>query len=189
MKKTVSSLMILTASIAMANDLYMGLEYGMAGNTHKYTGSSNFNDNTQVDNDYGEFKIKLGYGKDADIKIQTYFSLINYDEGVFDSSNEALYEFGLELVKEFTFNKDFYPFVKGGAGVGFMDINGYSEAQANEVSANIGLGLSYKLYEDVSLLGGVDFIYRRWSSVYENTQQKNVQDDALKLYFGANYTF
>lgn len=191
MKKTVASLIFLFASVAMANELYMGLDYALAGNTNKYTGPSNQNDSIEVDNAYSELKLQLGYGSEADVKAQAYFAYIQYDAGVYDNSNEALYEFGVELIKEFAYDEDFFPFIKAGLGLGFMDINGYTKDQVGNVSGSLGLGLRYKFDEQISIRGGMDFVFRQWNGVYaiSDGKQTNLQDDATKFYIGADYRF
>ncbi len=191
MKKIVASLICLLAGNVLANELYFGADVAFSANTNKYTGPTDPSQNYDVGNDYTELKLQLGYGEEADVKIQGYFSYLAYDEGIYDSTNEGLYEFGAELIKEFAYDEDIFPFVKAGFGFGFMGVNGYTKDMATEVGGNLGAGVRYKLDEDISLKGGLDLVFRQWDSVYANStlKQTNLQTDSTKLYFGIEYTF
>lgn len=190
MKRKVVSLIFFLATSLTANSLYMGMDLALAGNTNKYTGGSSLT-GTELTNDYSAMKLRVGYGEEADLKLQAYFSYIAYDEGIYDDTNEALYEFGAELIKEFAYDEDFFPFVKGGLGFGFMGINGYTKDMATELGGNLGLGLRYKWDEDISVSTGVDMVFRQWDSVYSSTTgaQTNLQSDSTQFYVGLEYTF
>jgi opacity protein-like surface antigen len=155
----------LVASAALA-DVYVGVEYGAASNTTEEEAELyGYTANGEIDNNYKDIKLKVGAGEDGGIKVQAYLSFISYDEYIFDNSNKDYTEIGMELIKEFEVNKQFYPFIKGGMGVGVMDVEGYTEDSIAAVSLNLGAGLSFKATENIALIAGVDYMYRKWQDI------------------------
>ena len=183
----------LVASAALA-DVYVGVEYGVASNTteKEYTGL--VNRTYDYDNNYKDIKLKVGAGEDGGVKLQGTLSFISYDETSFDKTNKDYIEFGLDLIKEFEVNKQFYPFIKGGMGVGAMDVEGYTEDSILAVSFNLGAGLSFKATDNISLLAGVDYVYRKWQDVenkfgWLGTVTRSTADSGIKPYIGVNFQF
>lgn len=182
----------LVASVAMS-DMYVGVEYGAASNTHEFEATGALSGSADHDNDYNDIKLKVGAGEDGGVKLQGRLSFISYDESIFDDTNKDYVEFGLDLIKEFEVNKQFYPFIKGGMGVGSMDVEGYTEDSILAVSFNLGAGLSFKATDNISLLAGVDYVYRKWQDIEYtygwSTVTVSTTDDALKPYIGVNFQF
>ena len=184
----------LVASAALA-DVYVGVEYGAASNTHEVEANLlGYRASGEADNDYKDIKLKVGAGEDGGVKLQGTLSFISYDETIFDATNKDYIEFGLDLIKEFEVNKQFYPFIKGGMGVGSMDVEGYAEDSILAVSFNLGAGLSFKATENVALIAGIDYVYRKWQDVEYRYGSStlltvSVTDDAVKPYIGVNFQF
>jgi opacity protein-like surface antigen len=182
----------LVASAALA-DVYVGVEYGAASNTHEREVTGAVSGTREYDNDYSDIKLKIGGGEDGGVKVQATLSFIEYDESIFDVTNKDYIEVGLDLIKEFEVNKNVYPFIKGGLGVGSMDVEGYSESSITGVSLNLGAGLSFKATDNFYLVGGVDYVYRKWQDIeYTIGWSKytvSTSDSALKPYIGANFKF
>lgn len=182
----------LVASAAMA-DVYVGVEYGAASNTHEREVTGAGSGTSEYDKDYSDIKLKIGGGEDGGVKVQATLSFIEYDESIFDNTNKDYIEVGLDLIKEFEVNKNVYPFIKGGLGVGSMDVEGYSESSITGVSLNLGAGLSFKATDNFYLVGGVDYVYRKWQDIEYtigwSTVTVSTTDSALKPYIGANFKF
>ena len=188
----VSSSFVVSAAMA---DVYVGVEYGAASNTHEIEASAGaYTATGDYDNDYSNIKLKIGAGEDGGVKLQGTLSFISYDESIFDETNKDYVEFGLDLIKEFEVNKQLYPFIKGGMGVGAMDVEGYTEDSILAVSFNLGAGLSFKATDNISLLAGVDYVYRKWQDIevyynYYTTVDVSVSDSGFKPYIGLNVQF
>ena len=176
------------SSAAMA-DVYMGVEYGAANSTETqkdYTGSTDYKNN------YSDLKFKIGGGSEDGIKFQAYFSKIDYAEGEFivEEAN-SLYEFGFDIIKEFEATSSIYPFLKVGMGAGVMDTEITVDGYAREVSFNIGAGVSYKVIDHIYILAGVDYVYRKWNDIVDNSGIYTLEtsDSGVKPYIGVNYEF
>lgn len=182
----------LVASAALA-DVYVGVEYGAASNTTEREVTGSMNGTYDYDNNYKDIKLKVGAGEDGGIKVQAYLSFISYDEYIFDNSNKDYTEIGVELIKEFEVSSSLYPFIKGGMGVGVMDVEGYSEDSILAVSLNLGAGLSFKATDNISLLAGVDYVYRKWQDIEFRdgwrTTTVSIADSGIKPYIGVNFQF
>lgn len=176
--------------MAADSGLYMGVEYGKAGNKHEVTVDSY---SATIDNDYSDVKFKIGSGTDGGVKFQGTFSMISYKDSIFDSTNKDLKEFGFDIIKEFEVAPSVYPFLKIGMGIGTMDVEGYTEDSIMGVSFNVGAGVSYKVIDHLYLLAGVDYVGRKWQDVeyysYYGTTTVSTTDSAFKPYVGANYRF
>lgn len=182
-------------SVAAVADVYVGVEYGSAKNTTTLDVSGY--GTIEGDNDYSDVKFKIGTGTDGGVKFQGTLSLISYDETVFDDTNKDLMEFGVDFMKEFEVSPSFYPFIKAGFGVGSMTVDGYSEDSIVTVSFNLGAGISYKATENIYVIGGVDYVARKWQDIeysgyngyYYETITLSTSDSAMKPYIGINYKF
>ncbi|MEN4054243.1 MULTISPECIES: hypothetical protein [Sulfurimonas] len=183
--------LLLAGSSAMA-DIYVGIDYGANSNdtTVEVLGVS-----VDVSNKYKDATIKVGSGQDGDWKGQLRLSRISYDKAIFDSSHKTLTEFGGDVIKEFSLNsiKNLYPYVKVGLGVGSMNVDGYSDSSITEVSFNIGIGISYKAVEHLYIIGGVDYVGRKWQDVQytvgSTTYTVSTTDSGAQPYIGINYAF
>ncbi|OHE17109.1 MAG: hypothetical protein A2540_01580 [Sulfurimonas sp. RIFOXYD2_FULL_37_8] len=180
----------LLSSAAMADGIYVGVEYGMASNeTEVDDGSASY----KGDNDYKDFKFKVGYGEDGGFKGQIGLSFISFDETVFDDENSDLIEVGFDVIKEFEVTKNFYPFVKIGFGVGSMSVDGYEDSSIYEVSFNVGAGISFKATDNLYLIGGVDYVGRKWQDIevagYYVPSTITTTESGFKPYVGLNYKF
>jgi len=173
-------------SSAVIADVYVGIDYGFASNeTEIEDGSNSF----KGDNNYNDLKLKVGYGKDGDFKGQMSLSFISFDEKVFDDENSDLMELGFDVIKEFEATKQFYPFLKAGFGFGYMDVEGYEDDSIYEVSFNVGAGISYKAIENFYIVGGIDYIGRKWQDIDYGRGTISTTDSGFKPYIGLNYKF
>ncbi|MGD9655043.1 MAG: outer membrane protein [Sulfuricurvum sp.] len=182
----------LVASAAMA-DVYVGVEYGAASNTEEWEWTGASNGTREYDNDYRDIKLKIGGGEDGGVKVQATLSFIKFDDIVFDATNKDYIEVGVDLIKEFEVNKNVYPFIKGGLGVGSMDVEGYNQSSILAVSVNVGAGVSFKATDNFYFVGGIDYVYRDWQDIEYttglSTTTVNMTNSALKPYIGANFKF
>ncbi len=190
MKKSLvlAGLLAIGSTAAMA-DIYVGVDYGANANTQKASGA--FTDSRS--NKYGDFSFKVGGGTDGDWKSQLRISSISYDKPTFDSTHKTLIEFGGDIIKEFTIDsvKNLYPYVKVGLGVGSMSVDGYNQSSITEVSYKAGVGVSYKAIKHVYIIGGVDYVGRKWQDIQINIAGDTVSitDGGAQPYIGVNYAF
>ena len=192
------------ASAALA-DVYVGVEYGAASNKTETTFSTSSLESGKIDNDYSDVKLKVGLGEDGGVKFQATLSMIEFDKATFDDTNKEYVEVGFDLIKEFEVTPQFYPFIKGGMGVGAMDVEGYNESKMYAVSLNLGAGVSYKAVEHVYLVAGLDYVYRKYQDIEytrttyysgsyfsyfsSSTYTRETSDSGIKPYIGVNFQF
>lgn len=179
--------MAIGSTAAMA-DIYVGVDYGANANDTKVEAGS-FSES--VSNKYSDFSFKVGAGTDGDWKGQLRLSRISYDKAIFDDTHKTLIEFGGDVIKEFTIDsvKNLYPYVKLGIGVGSMSVDGYSDSSISEVSFKAGVGVSYKAVEHFYIVGGVDYVGRKWQDITYGTTTVSVTDGGAQPYIGVNYAF
>lgn len=191
MKKVMLAIMLASGLMAASEGLYMGLEYGKASNSQTFILTDSYDSiSADIDNDYSDVKIKIGNGADGGWKMQGTFSIIDYDQGIYDYDNNALYEIGFDFIKEFEVAPSVYPFLKVGFGGGQMETSMTIDDVMYRYNLNAGIGLSYKASEHFYLLIGADYIWGKWSDVdlgYGLTLE--TKDRAFKPYVGVNYQF
>ena len=192
MKKSLflTNLLAIGATSAMAN-IYIGVDYGANANTQKESGYFT----ASRLNKYSDFSFKIGGGADGDWKSQFRISSISYDKPIFDTTHKTLIEFGDDVIKEFTIDsvKNLYPYVKVGLGSGSMSVDGFDKSSIAEVSFNAGVGVSYKTIDHLYIIGGVDYIGRKWQNIQADlaghTLTVTVTDGGMQSYIGVNYAF
>lgn len=193
----VASALLLTNASADTK-WYAGVELGMASNTIKAENSSGGSDD--FDNDYKDLKFVVGKGTGDNWYTQLYLSKVTFDDGVCYSTNgvtadfcfdDKMMEIGVEVMKKFEVSNNLLPFVKFGLGVGSRDAEGLDESSISSVGLAIGAGLDFKVNESISLLGGIDFGYRKYQDVeyFGGLYTVETSETYQKLYIGANYRF
>jgi Outer membrane protein beta-barrel domain len=186
MKKIVLATLLATGLMAAESGFYIGLDAGQANNTDKSTTQGT---TFKYKNNYSDVKFKLGI-EDEGTKFQVTFAKIDYQNGVFYASEgNILYEVGIDVIKEFEVTPSVYPFLKLGVGYGKMDTKRAAYGTINEISSNIGVGLSYKIVDHLYALAGVDYVYRHWNDTSADSFTYVTRDSAIKPYVGVNYKF
>lgn len=193
MKNTVIGTLLcvaLATTSAQAEDkqFYLGLDAFTSSNTfdlkNATTGAS-----ADVDDDSDGFKLKFGANLDDGWRVQGYFQHEVYDLPIYDNTNDELNEIGVDVIKGFEVTPEFSPFIQAGLGYGWMDIQGYSESTANEVSLKVGAGVMYKVTPMFEAIAGIDFQYRNWTDVTLLNQRIEIDEGSTKFYIGANFHF
>ena len=196
----VASTLLLTNASADTK-WYAGVELGSASNTIKAENSSG--GNSDFDNDYKDLKFVVGKGTGDNWYTQLYLSKVTFDDGVCYTTNgvtadfcfdDEMMEIGVEVMKKFEVSNNLLPFVKFGLGVGSRDAEGLDESSISSVGLAIGAGLDFKVNESISLLGGIDFGYRKYQDIevtssWWNSYTVETSETYQKLYIGANYRF
>lgn len=189
------TLLLATASIADETRWYAGAELGTASNTFTI---EDFDGSEDWSNNYSDFKFVVGKGTGNNWFTQAYLSSITYKKDVFKDKKQI--EFGLEAIKKFDITDQLSPFVKIGWGLGSMDLpkDEYTDDTISSFAVAIGVGVDYKLLDQLSIIGGIDFGYRKWQDVeltycYSSsncwTETLEVSATYQKMYVGANYRF
>ncbi|HEX5329075.1 outer membrane beta-barrel protein [Sulfuricurvum sp.] len=187
MKKIVFSLLLACGLMASETGFYVGIDVGKANNSDKSTAEGT---NFKYSNDYKDIKLKLGLEADEVTNIQLTYTRITYDNGVFyGSTGTTLQEVGIDLIKEFEVTSSIFPFLKIGLGYGKMDSEHSVMGSVNEMSSNIGAGLSVKLIDHVSAHVGADYVYRHWNNVSDGSFVYETRGSAIKPYVGLNFEF
>ena len=184
MKQTIYLATITSALIAGDNYSYMGVDIGNANNRHTASISGY---SINGDNDYNEFRIKFGSGEDGGAKFQIVFNKIDYNSGIYDNTNNSLYEIGFDFIKEFEATSIVFPFLKIGISMRGMDTDYTADGNVREMSLSIGAGLSCKATDKTYMLIGVDQVWRKWSDVFVGPGTLKIRDRVLKAYVGINY--
>ena len=173
-------------AMAEESGLYVGLDAFTSSNTFtlEALGAS-----ADVDNDSDGFKLKFGSTLNEGWRVQGYFQHETYDETLYDDKNDALNEIGVDVIKGFEVTPEFSPFIQVGLGYGWMDVEGYSESTANEVSLKLGAGVMYKITPTFEVIAGIDFQHRTWSELQVGTVTIDITEKSTKPYIGANFHF
>lgn len=186
MKQIIFLVAITSALIAGNNYSYMGFDIGNANNCHTASISGY---SINGDNDYNKVRIKFGSGEDGGTKFQIAFNKIDFNSGIYDNTNNSLYEIGLDFIKEFEATPLVFPFIKTGISMGRMNTDFTADGNVREMSLNIGAGLSYKATDKIYMLIGIDQVWRKWSDVFVGPGTLEIKDRALNAYVGINYNF
>ena len=175
-----------TNVMAEESELYVGLDVFASSNT--FTLEAN-GVSVDADNDSDGFKLKFGSTLNEGWRVQGYYQRETYDETLYDNKNDVLGEIGVDVIKGFEVTPEFSPFIQAGIGYGWMDIEGYSDDTANEVSLKLGAGVMYKFTPMFEAIAGVDFQYRNWSNLTALGTEIEIDEKSTKLYIGANIHF
>ncbi|AXX85756.1 outer membrane protein [Aliarcobacter skirrowii] len=186
----VASTLLLTNASADTK-WYAGVELGSASNKEKAEDS--YGDSITWDNNYKDIKFVVGKGTGDDWYTQLYLSKITYDEIHWFSKDEDAIEIGVEAMKQFKVHEKVYPFLKFGLGIANMDTNQniIVDSSISAVSLTLGAGVDFKVTENISILGGLDYNYKKWQDVEEVGTSYSIEttDSGTRFYVGANYRF
>lgn len=186
----VSTLLLTNASAD--TKWYAGVELGMASNTTELElERSGISASVDVDNNYKDIKFVVGKGTGDDWYTQLYLSKITYDEGQWFSKDDKALEIGVEAMKQFKVYEKVYPFLKFGLGIANMDTNQdiIVDSSISAVSLTLGAGVDFKVTENISILGGLDYNYKSWQDVEYGSYTISTSDSSTRFYVGANYRF
>ncbi|AZL54809.1 porin family protein [Aliarcobacter skirrowii] len=188
----VASTLLLTNASADTK-WYAGVELGSASNTTEREDEGyGISLSGDVDNNYKDIKFVVGKGTGDDWYTQLYLSKITYDEIHWFSKNEDAIEIGVETMKQFKVHEKVYPFLKFGLGIANMDTNAWiEESSISAVSLTLGAGVDFKVTENISILGGLDYNYKKWQDVewLGGNFTTSTSDSGTRFYVGANYRF
>ena len=184
----VASTLLLTNASADTK-WYAGVELGSASNTteHELDGFAA----SDVDNNYKDIKFVVGKGTGDDWYTQLYLSKITYDKGHWFSKDDKALEIGFETMKQFKVHEKVYPFLKFGLGIANMDTGQTKivDSLISAVSLTLGAGVDFKVTENISILGGLDYNYKSWQDAEDGTDTISTSDSGTRFYVGANYRF
>ena len=168
-------------------NLFIGLEIFSSNNTYEYE-NPDFPTKEEV-NDSTGLKFKGGTYMSDGWAFQGFYQIENYDNPVYDSTNDSLNELGVDVIKSFKLESKIAPFILLGLGYGWMDIDGYSEDTLTEFSLKMGGGASYKFSSHFEGVVGLDLQQRNWSDITINNIKFDAAEVSTKLYLGMNYYF
>ena len=160
------------------------------GNTTQYPSDSYSSNSTG-------FRLRLGLGTVADRRAEVYLSRYSLSEdGAFAKSGTEL-EAGVNYIIPFAQNnKAFNPFVKVGIGIGNADTDfTFSDGSTSikNVHLNLGGGLSYSINKQLSVTGGLEYVYRNWQDIevqdYYGTGTISISDSVYRLAIGVDFGF
>ncbi len=177
-----------TQVLAENKNMYIGLDYSKNNNTLSADLTNGYYINDSA-NDSSGFKLKIGMISESGWRFQGYYQRETYDKTIFDSSNNQLSEFGLDIIKSFEVTPEFYPFIQAGLGYGTMDVNGYTSSSISSVSFKVGAGVIYKIVPAFEIMAGLDFQARSWQEIKYTNYDAAVTEKSTKLYLGANFLF
>lgn len=176
-----------------SSGLYVGVEYFLGESSYDVSFSDPRIVSQSTDLDQDGFKVKFGAKLPSDIRIQGYFK----NEKLEDTDNRV-YGLGAEFLKVFELNSKLLPFIKGGAGYDWTELetDGWAYMEEDTLyaySLKVGAGAMYKLTDTVELVGGLDLQYRKWQDidVYYGYRFATIEqnDTSKALYAGINFHF
>jgi len=175
-----------TQALAEGSDLYVGFDIIQNSHTFTFEGNGNSSD---ADLDSSGFKLKIGTVSDNGWRFQGYFENITYEETLFDNTHDSLSEIGFDVIKGFEITPEFTPFLQGGLGYGWIDVDGYSEDSIAEFNLKIGVGVAYKIIPAFELIAGADLQFRSWQDIEVIGTIIETSESTTKLYVGGNFHF
>jgi hypothetical protein len=171
------------------SDLYLGVDLFQSYNSFDvYTTDSGSFD---YDNDSDGFKAKLGVLTYDGWRVQGYYLYERFDEPLFDPNNDELSEMGVDLIKSFGTGRGIAPFIQGGFGIGWMDLDPayYADDSISEFSLKFGAGMFIWLSPALDAVVGADLQYRGWEDVRDDLGRIETEDTSARLYVGLNVYF
>jgi len=178
--------LVTTSAMAEDSEFYVGLDVFTSSNTFTLEA---LGDSVDADDDSDGFKLKFGANLEEGWRVQGYYQHETYDETLYDDTNDVLNEIGVDVIKGFEVTPEFSPFIQAGLGYGWMDVEGYSENTANDVSLKLGAGVMYQITPTFEAIAGVDLQYRNWSDLMVGTTTIEISEKSTKFYIGANIHF
>ena len=173
--------------------LYVGVEYFNGESSYEASFSDHRIESQDIDVDQDGFRVKFGAQLPNNLRVQGYVK----KEEIEDDSN-AIYGFGAEFLKIFAVNNKILPFVKGGVGLDWTDLETdgtvyLSEDEIYGYGLKVGAGAMYKVTNTLELVGGLDLQYRRWQDIEIYQLSRNItieqNDTSITLYAGVNFHF
>jgi len=178
---------ITLASLVLAGSLfaetYIGVDFGYGSNDTDKAG-------TTYSNNYTDLALILGTGENGGIKVQGRINFVSYDKQVFVDGDSAL-EVGVDIIKEFAAGSSLYPYLKAGVGGDYMSVNEniYDQPIVLGFEFNAGVGVNVMATEDLGIIIGIDYKYRKWQDVDYRITTVSTSDSGLEPYFGLRYNF
>lgn len=197
MTKKITAALTLTTFFSanlFATDVYVGVQLGNVTNKDKATFTGNLSGDVEQDNSYSDLGVVIGMGNDGDWKGQLRLSKIGFSETIFDNTNKDAFEIGVDVIKEFEVYDNTYPFIKAGLGYTIMSLDNpsLSESSILGVELNIGAGLAYKVIDNISIYGGLDYVYRKWQDIQyygSINATRSTTGSGIKYNAGVNFSF
>ena len=190
MNKTIAGILLgtglMTTQVMAASELYIGLDLLKSSNTFDVNIPGFGSGSTDIDS--SAFKLKFGSTTNDGWRVQGYFAHETYDEPLFDPINDEMNGLGVDIIKGFEITPEFTPFIQGGIGFGWMDLEPgyYSEESISQSSIKVGAGLMYKFVPEVEALIGIDFQYRAWQEIDFGGATMETSEKSTQLYAGLN---
>lgn len=176
-----------------SNGLYFGAEYFYGESSYDVSFSDPRIVSQSIDLDQDGIKVKFGAKLPSNIRIQAYFK-----NEKLEGADNRIYGLGAEFLKIFEVNSKLLPFIKGGAGYDWTDLETEPGLYLEEetiygYSLKVGAGAMYQLTDTIELVGGLDLQYRKWQDIdlYYGYRVVTIEqnDTSKKLYVGVNFHF
>lgn len=176
-----------------SSGLYVGAEYFNGESSYDLSFSDPRIVSQSVDLDQDGFKVNFGAKLPNNIRIQGYFK-----NEKLEGADNRIYGLGAEFLKVFEASSKFFPFIKGGAGYDWTDLETEPGLYLEEetiygYSLKVGAGAMYQLTDTIELVGGLDLQYRKWQDIdlYYGYRVVTIEqnDTSKKLYVGVNFHF
>jgi hypothetical protein len=135
--------------------------------------------------------VKLGLLTYDGWRVQGYYLNETFDDPLFDPYHDELSEMGIDLIKAFEGSSGIAPFIQGGVGIGWMNIDPalYHDDSTSEYSLKFGAGLLFWLSPALDLVVGADLQYRGWDDLRDSLGRIETEDTSARLYLGMNVYF
>lgn len=190
----IASVMTLTSMAhAQSTEFYFGADLFKGYNTFTY--DWNTQPDYDLDNDSKGLRLKFGADLEDAWKVQGHFTIEDFDRNNFSryGSDGDLYELGVDVIKGFPLDNSITPFLLAGVGMGWMDVDGYTENTIRSFALKIGIGLSFLFTPELEAVVGIDFKYRSWQEINGYVGMSYVEletrERIVSPYLGLNYHF
>jgi len=181
LKKIFIISILLVASVYSHDNtkIYMGTSYGYANENFSVSGYDSVSSQTA--------NIKIGYGIRDSYAVEFSLDYTQKDKNIFSAKDGDRYGLNLEIMKAFDWDIYINPFLRGGFGAGYLDIENSTNKTLSYSSYNLSAGCFIPVNEHFDFEIG----YR-----YKYTSYEKIQDTDKKLnsninigYIGVNVRF
>lgn len=178
--------LLLISSLYSDAKVYLGMNYGSFDES--FTGKTN------ADSSSGITTIKIGYADRDTYGVEFSLDYVNNKSKIFSSDTSTKTDgdrYGLNVSLTKAFNYDIYilPYIKGGFGAGFMDVDREIQDTLYYGAFNIGGGILLPVNENFDFEIGYEYRYSSYEAIDMIAEQVQYKSHIQTAYFGFNVRY
>ena len=178
--------LLLVSSLYSEAQVYMGMNYG--------TYDESFNNDVEAFSSSETATLKIGYSDRDTYGVEFSLDYTPNSSKLFSSNADTKTDgdrYGLNVSLSKAFNYDIYvlPYIKGGFGAGFLDVDRKVEDRLYYGSFNIGGGVMLPVNENFDFELGYEYRYTSYQAIDMIAEQVVFTSNVAIAYLGVNVRF